>query len=82
MMDKDSKPRGFGFVTFEMPSTVDKVFDTSQHYILGKLVECKWAVPKEVFKVGDSVIDKTTRFKRVEYEESYQKKDSSVVKTR
>ncbi|CAK9184125.1 unnamed protein product [Ilex paraguariensis] len=39
------QPRGFGFVTFEDPSVVDKVLQ-DRHAILGRLVEVKVARPK------------------------------------
>lgn len=47
MMDRDHKPRGFGFVTFCDLSSIDDVLADDEHYIDGKLVECKKAVPKE-----------------------------------
>lgn len=47
MVDRDHKPRGFGFVTFRDLSAVDNVLSEPEHYIDGKLVECKKAVPKE-----------------------------------
>jgi RNA recognition motif-containing protein len=47
MVDRDLKPRGFGFVTFAQASSIDKVLKTSMHYVDEKLVECKKAVPKD-----------------------------------
>ena len=41
------EPRGFGFVTFDNPQTLDRILEISDHYVDGKLVECKKAVPKE-----------------------------------
>ena len=50
MTDRDHKPRGFGFVTFEDVQSIDRVLEETEHYINGKLVECKKAVPKEIQK--------------------------------
>jgi len=47
MVDRDHKPRGFGFVTFEDISSVHAVLAVNEHYIDGKMVECKQAVPKD-----------------------------------
>lgn len=41
------EPRGFGFVTFEDISSVHAVLAVNEHYIDGKMVECKQAVPKD-----------------------------------
>lgn len=41
------EPRGFGFVTFDVTQAIDNVLVVPDHYIEGKLVECKKAVPKE-----------------------------------
>ena len=41
------EPRGFGFVTFVSAETIDYVLEEPEHYIDGKLVECKKAVPKD-----------------------------------
>lgn len=42
------EPRGFGFVTFNEISSVEAVMAETNHYVDGKLVECKRAVPKEM----------------------------------
>ena len=42
-----SEPRGFGFVTFTDINAIDRVLEVGDHYVEGKLVECKKAVPKE-----------------------------------
>ena len=47
MVDRDHKPRGFGFVTFYDIDVIDLVLAETEHFIDGKLVECKKAVPKE-----------------------------------
>ena len=47
MVDRDHKPRGFGFVTFREVDAIEAVLADLEHYIDGKLVECKKAVPKE-----------------------------------
>lgn len=47
--DKEySKPRGFGFVTFDSEEAVDSVLKKSFHQLNNKRVEVKRAVPKEV----------------------------------
>ena len=65
MSDRDHKPRGFGFVTFEDVHSIDRVLEETEHYIDGKLVECKKAVPKEIqkkcnYKVDSSHVDNVT----------------------
>lgn len=41
------RSRGFGFVTFAEPSSVDKALDSKPHVITGREVDSKRAVPKE-----------------------------------
>lgn len=48
IVDRDNKPRGFGFVTFSEYATVEKVLDVAIHRINDKIVECKQAFPKAV----------------------------------
>ena len=68
MVDRDSKPRGFGFVTFAQANTVDKVLSRSLHIIDNKQVECKRAVPKESSIVkgkGNSKILETQQIQKL-----------------
>ncbi|OII77791.1 RNA recognition family protein [Cryptosporidium andersoni] len=41
------RSRGFGFVTFKDPSVVDLVQICSPHILLGKVVDCKRASPRD-----------------------------------
>lgn len=61
MVDKDNKPRGFGFVTFTTSNAVNQVFESHEHFINGKLVECKRAVPKEAFTGQPQPNEKQTK---------------------
>ena len=54
MTDRDHKPRGFGFITFEDIKAIDRVLEHNEHYLNGKFVECKKAVPKEISKKHSS----------------------------
>jgi hypothetical protein len=54
MIDKNTyASRGFGFVTFELESSVDKVLREG-HAIKGKYIECKRAEPKGFYGGGPS----------------------------
>lgn len=45
---QNGRPRGFGFVTFESVDAVNKVTKHyNNHYLKGKWVECKKALPKD-----------------------------------
>ena len=48
MKDRDnSKPRGFGFISFDSEDAVDRVLaKVKEHKLLDKWVECKKATPK------------------------------------
>lgn len=60
MLDKvNLKPRGFGFVTFENESSVDKVMDEKdKHQINGKWIDCKRAMPVNHKTLQQAKIDK------------------------
>lgn len=50
MRDESGKSRGFGYVTFEDPTSVDAVMEQYEnHMIRGKWVEVKACVPKESY---------------------------------
>ncbi|CAA2979065.1 heterogeneous nuclear ribonucleo 1-like [Olea europaea subsp. europaea] len=42
------RPRGFGFITYDLEDAVDKVLLKTFHELNGKMVEVKRAVPKEL----------------------------------
>ena len=49
MIDKNTNhPRGFGFITLKNEEKVSEVLCTQPHYICGKKVDCKIAIPKEL----------------------------------
>ncbi|CAF0773448.1 unnamed protein product [Didymodactylos carnosus] len=47
MKDKDGKPRGFGFVTFDDYDPVDRVILERPHSIMGRQLDVRKAVPKQ-----------------------------------
>ena len=48
MIDKiNNKSRGFGFITMKDPLKTEEILKNQPHYIDGKLVDCKIAIPKE-----------------------------------
>ncbi len=47
MRDMNSgKSRGFGYITMADSLTVERILQMQPHYIDGKLVDCKIAIPK------------------------------------
>ena len=44
--DKSNKSRGFGFVIFKNSSSMMQALKNSNHFINGKIVECKEALPR------------------------------------
>lgn len=44
---KTKKSRGFGFVGFKSPESIDKVLRVSEHFLMGKKIDCKRAMTKE-----------------------------------
>ncbi len=56
MFDKPTgKSRGFGFILFDEESSADKVMTyKNKHNIMGKWVDCKRAMPKEVINCNQS----------------------------
>jgi RNA recognition motif-containing protein len=46
MVDRESKARGFGFVTFKDSSVLEAVLEMKDHQIDNKIVELKPSVPK------------------------------------
>lgn len=51
LKDKSTgRARGFGFICFEDPQSVDYVLNYPQHIIQGKKVDCKRSFPKELEK--------------------------------
>ena len=49
---RTQKPRGFGFITYSDIRSVSKVIDMrNNHYIDGKWVYCKSAIPFEEIKL-------------------------------
>jgi RNA recognition motif-containing protein len=56
MHDKPTgKSRGFGFIIFNCESSADYVMQfKNKHSIMGKWVDCKRAMPKELIKDGVS----------------------------
>ncbi|BFG29761.1 hypothetical protein CerSpe_160350 [Prunus speciosa] len=42
------RPRGFGFITYDLEEAVDRVLHKTFHELNGKMVEVKRAVPKEL----------------------------------
>ncbi|KAJ1609857.1 RNA recognition motif (RRM)-containing protein [Cryptosporidium canis] len=53
------RSRGFGFVTFKDPKTVEVVQNISPHIILGKVVDCKRASPRSTNLMIKEYFDNT-----------------------
>jgi RNA recognition motif-containing protein len=48
ILDKNTNhPRGFGFITLNNPEKVSEILRTQPHFIKGKKIDCKIAIPKE-----------------------------------
>lgn len=77
MVDKDNKPRGFGFVTFASPASVNEVFELDEHFINGKLVECKRAVPKEAFSGQQTSNEKASKSRKASENDTHYYNNSS-----
>jgi RNA recognition motif-containing protein len=59
MIDKNTNhPRGFGFITLKNEEKVSEVLCTQPHYICGKKVDCKIAIPKELLGNGKKKLKK------------------------
>jgi len=53
MMDSQTRhSRGFGFVTFSDPSSVDELMKTPRFELCGKMIQCKRAQPQNVIGRG------------------------------
>lgn len=47
------RPRGFGFISFDTEDVVDRVLHKTFHDLNGKMVEVKWAIPKDANPSSD-----------------------------
>ena len=65
IIDKNTNhPRGFGFITLKNEEKVSEVLCTQPHYICGKKVVCKIAIPKELLGNGKKKLKKKKKNRR------------------
>lgn len=84
MHDKPTgKSRGFGFVIYINESSADLVMlNKNQHCILGKWVDCKRAMPKEVInKEMSQNLKEINSFKNMNYNNNFVTNDSQFNHT-
>mmetsp|Transcript_65443 Transcript_65443/g.154594 ORF Transcript_65443/g.154594 Transcript_65443/m.154594 type:complete len:493 (+) Transcript_65443:65-1543(+) len=61
MVNREGKPRGFGYLTFVSESSADLAVVQHRHIISNREVEVKKAIPKEIMDAKSSRIDRDPR---------------------